>query len=81
MILSTHRLPKLRLQPHEWITASAIYYYERDDSIEDAGVYTGSSASCAEPVPFWPGLYLRRKRDGEDFPDVDEHHRDVCAQR
>jgi hypothetical protein len=46
--------------PHERIVASAIYYYERDDSIIDAG------------------LYLRRRRDGEDdWPSTTNSHRDV----
>jgi hypothetical protein len=46
--------------PHERILASAIYYYERDDTIVDAG------------------LYLRRKRDGEnDWPTHDNANRDV----
>jgi hypothetical protein len=42
--------------PHERIVASAIYYYDRDTNIRDAG------------------LYLRRRRDGDDdFPQ--ESHR------
>jgi hypothetical protein len=28
-------------------------------------------------VPLWPGLYLRRKRDGEDFPSYEENDRGV----
>jgi hypothetical protein len=49
--------------PHERIVASAIYYYERDPSIIDAG------------------LYLRRKRDGnEDFPNQEDSNRDVSIQ-
>jgi hypothetical protein len=45
--------------PHERIVASAIYYYERDPSIIDAG------------------LYLRRKRDDDDFPTQAKNKRGV----
>jgi hypothetical protein len=69
------------LQPHERIAASAIYYYERDDSVEDAG----ACAERAMPSPIlilhWSGLYLRRKRDGEDFPSYEENDRGVRARR
>jgi hypothetical protein len=45
--------------PHERIVASAIYYYDRDDSIQDVG------------------LYLRRRREGGDFPFQEEYRHEV----
>jgi hypothetical protein len=32
-------------------------------------------------IPLWSGLYLRRKRDGEDFPSYEENDRGVRARR
>jgi hypothetical protein len=45
--------------PHERIVASAIYYYVRDASIHDAG------------------LYLRRKRERDDFPGDEDYRYEV----
>jgi hypothetical protein len=65
------------LQPHERIVASAIYYYDRDDGIEDAGMRVVVLITQVVLTAMPTGLYLRRKRDDEDFPNPENDRRDV----